>query len=65
MIHWVIGYFVIGAALGFISNVHMVDSGKSRAYKIRATLGLLFFWPAMIAYVLLIALFFMFSGGLF
>lgn len=65
MIHWIIIYLFIGAAFGFIANVGMVDSDKGARYKLRITFGLLFAWPIMIGYVLLIALFFMTFGGLF
>ena len=63
MLYWVVIYLLVGAVLGFISNVHMVNSGKSKGYKIMATLGLLFGWPLMIGYILILA--FLLSGGLF
>lgn len=63
MIHWIIIYLFIGAAFGFIANVGMVDSDKTRAYKIKITLGLLFAWPIMIGYVLLLVGAFLIFGG--
>ena len=63
MIHWIIIYLFIGAAFGFIANVGMVDSNKTRAYKTKITLGLLFAWPIMIGYILILVAAFLVFGG--
>lgn len=63
MIHWIIIYLCIGAAFGFIGNVGMVDSDKTRAYKIKITLGLLFAWPIMIGYLMILVAAFLVFGG--
>lgn len=66
MITWLMVYFVIGAVLATISGIHMqVNTDKGTAYKVKAILGLVFLWPFMILYVLVIAGFFMISGGIF
>lgn len=63
---WIIVYFVIGAILATISAIHLqVNTDKSPKYKAKAILGLLFFWPPMLAYVLIIAGAFMLNGGIF
>lgn len=63
MIHWIIIYLFIGAAFGFIANVGMVDSDKTRAYKSKITLGLLFAWPIMVGYLLILVAAFLVFGG--
>ena len=66
MITWFVIYFVIGAVLASISGIHMqVNTYKGTTYKVKAILGLLFFWPFMMAYLLVIAGFFMFFGSIF
>lgn len=66
MITWLVIYFVIGAILATISGIHMqVNTDKGIAYKAKAIFGLLFFWPIMMAYLLVIAAFFMFFGSIF
>lgn len=66
MITWLVIYFVIGAVLATISGIHMqVNTDKGTTYKVKAILGLVFLWPFMLLYVLVIAGFFMISGGIF
>ncbi len=63
---WVIAYFVVGAILATISAIHLqMNTDKSKTYKAKAILGLLFVWPPMLAYVLIIAGAFMLNGGIF
>ena len=65
MINWIIAYLLVGVFFALVGNYGMLDSDKGARYKLRITFGLLFAWPIMIGYVLLIALFFMTFGGLF
>lgn len=63
---WLVMYFVIGDILAVISGIHMqVNTDKGTAYKVKAILGLMFFWPFMMAYLLVIAVLFTFIGSIF
>jgi len=55
----------MGVAFALIGNYGMLESDKGKRYKLKITLGLLFAWPIMIGYVLLIAAVFLLFGGLF
>lgn len=65
MINWIIAYLLMGVAFALIGNYGMLESDKGKRYKLKITLGLLFAWPIMIGYVLLIAAVFLLFGGLF
>ena len=65
MINWVIAYLLFGAFFALVGNYGMLESDRSKRYKLRITLGLFFAWPFMIGWVLLTALVFIVMGGLF
>ena len=65
LIDLVIAYVLMGVFFASMGLCGMLDSGKDRKYMIRITFGLLFFWPFMIGYVLILALAFIVFGGLF
>lgn len=67
MINWVIAYLLFGvffASMGWY-GMNTSTEQKTKRYQVRIILGLLFGWPIMIGYVLILAGFFLLFGGLF
>lgn len=67
VINWIIAYLLFGVFFALMGWYGMATSyeQKSTRYKVKIILGLLFAWPAMIGYVLVLAAFFLLFGGLF
>lgn len=62
---WVIAYAVVGMFTALVGYGGMRNAGHGKPLSVKRAVQLLFFWPIMYAYALVVAAFFMIFGGLF